>query len=80
MNYLIVRKSESEIRNFIKEYPYSYATQIAEFLKADANYIRVLIREYKQKNGIKESNIVDSKKFILYLKRRNNCKSIANQL
>ena len=80
MNYLIARKSESEIAEFIKEHPYSYATQIAEFLNADANYIRILIRDYKSKHSVKESNTVDSKKFILYLKKRNNYKSIVNQL
>lgn len=74
MNYLIIRKSEREIEEFIKEHPFSYATQIAEFLNSSANYIRILIREYKQQYITKESNVVDSKEFILYLKSKNNCK------
>lgn len=71
MNYLIARKTQSQINEFIKEHPESYASQIAHFLNADPNYIRVLVREYKRKNNIKKSNTVVSKEFILYLKKQN---------
>lgn len=74
MNYLIIRKSEREIEEFIKDYPFSYAAQIAEFLNSSSNYIRILVREYKIKQNIKESNVVDTRGFILYLKNKNDCK------
>jgi len=80
MNYLIARKSESEIQYFIKEHPYSYATQIAEFLNADKKYVRELVRIYKLNNGLKKVNVIETRKFIDYLKRQNKSKSSLNQV
>lgn len=76
MNYLIARKSTSEIATFIKEYPRAYPAQIAQFLNANPHYIRDIIKQYKEENpNLENTNCIDTEKFVLYLKNKNFYKS-----
>lgn len=79
MNYLIAKKSKSDIEQFVKEYPRAYPAQIAKFLNANIDYVRDLTNQYRKENpNLEITNCIDTRKFIKYLQNKNFLKSTIN--